>query len=516
MSVLTEGGFYKDWIEEFCVYPAREHFGQPLVLESWQTDFLNEAFRYDEKGNYVYSSILFGGPRDIAKSTLSATISLCKLSPESGIPQPRIVAAANDRDQAKIIHGHARTMIENSPGLAQVFDYNQNLIWCPANGGEFTRISAEGKTALGFGYDFQCRDEIAYWTTQKQVLLAEALDTALIKRDNAQAMNVSTAGTTKRSYLGDMYEALIKHPDVETNDGLTVVRDEEGGFLLWWYSAPDGTDLRSKKGRTKAARLACPASWITDDKIEAQFQNPAISEAKWRRQHLNQWVLGRNSWFHAGQWESLKGDTEIPDGSPIVVAVDASKNRDSTAVAWAWAPDKDSKVVVRAHVWTCVPGDPHHDFFPDGEIDLREVKAWIIKNLASKYTIREIVYDPQYMNEIAKDLREEGYDMVEVGTSSKPYDQAAQDFFIGVQEEAIEHDNDKIVNSHINDTAGRQTEDGWKIRKMSNSGHIDATVALFLAHSRARHDVKARAKRFIYSRRSLAALNNPEGEDETP
>lgn len=512
--MLTEGPFIKDWVAEYCVHPARELFGQPLVFESWYCEFLNEAFRYKDNGDYVYSSVLFGGPRDIAKSTGAAAISLCKLSPESGIPQPRIVAAANDRDQAKIVWGHARTMVEHSPALRSVFDFNQNAIWCAENGGTFERISAEGKTALGFAYDFQVRDEIAYWQTQKQILLAEALDTALIKRNNAQAFNVSTAGMTKRSYLGDLYEALIKHPDAETDDGLTVVRDEDGGYLMWWYAAPDDCDLRTKQGRKKAARLACKASWITDDKIEAQFQNPAISESKWRRQHLNQWVLGKSSWFAAGQWEALKSESEIPEGAPICVAVDASKNRDSTAVAWAWAADKDSKVVTRAHVWTCVPGDPHHDFFPDGEIDLRAVKAWIIRELGGKYTIREIVYDPQYMNEVAKDLREEGYDMVEVGTSSKPYDQAAQDFYVGVQEEMIEHENDPVVNSHINDTAGRQTENGWKIRKLNNSGHIDATVALFLAYSRARFDAKKRAKRYIYSRRSLAALNNPEGESE--
>ncbi|MGH3429941.1 MAG: terminase large subunit domain-containing protein, partial [Mycobacteriales bacterium] len=298
--MLTEGEFVADWIQAHCVHPAREKFGQPLVFESWQREFLNEAFRYDRNGNYVYSSILFGGPRDIAKSTIAAAISLCKLSPDAAIPQPRIVAAANDRDQAKIVWGHARTMVEHSPALQQIFDYNQNSIWCPENSGEFTRISAEGKTALGFAYDFQVRDEIAYWTSQKQVLLAEALDTALIKRDNAQAFNTSTAGATKRSYLGELYDVLIKHPDVEVDGGLTVVRDEEGGFLLWWYSAPQNSDLKSKMTRQSAARLACPASWITDEKIEAQYQNPRISEDKWRRQHLNQWVFGQRSWFQAG------------------------------------------------------------------------------------------------------------------------------------------------------------------------------------------------------------------------
>ncbi|MGH3428270.1 MAG: terminase TerL endonuclease subunit, partial [Mycobacteriales bacterium] len=195
-----------------------------------------------------------------------------------------------------------------------------------------------------------------------------------------------------------------------------------------------------------------------------------------------------------------------PEDSHICVAVDASKNRDSTAVAWAWAPDKDSKVVLRAHVWTCVPGDPHHEFFADGEIDLRQIKEWIISELGSEYAIDEIAFDPQYMNETAKDLRELGYDMVEIPAGTKPYDQAAQLFYLAVNEETLEHDNDPVVNSHIHDTAARQTEDGWKIRKLNNSGHIDATVALYLAHSRAKFTVARRNRKYVYTRASLDAM----------
>lgn len=508
--MATEGAYIADWISEYCVYPAREKYGQPFILESWQREFLDEAFRYDEHGNFIYSSILFGGPRDIGKSSLCAVLSLYKLSPESGIPQPRIVAAANDREQARIIWNHARTIADTSPALQDVFETTQNYIFCPSNGGEFSRISAEGKTALGFAYDFQVRDEIAYWTTQKQILLAEALDTALIKRDNAQAMSVSTAGSTKRSVLGELYEVLIKHPDVEKDGGLTVVRDEEGSYLMWWYAAPDKSKLKTSEGRRVAARLASPASWLTDEKIEAQFQNPAISEEKWRRQHLNQWVYGERAWFYAGQWESLQSSNEIPEGARIIVSIDASKNRDSTAVAWAYAEDKDSNVIVRAKVWTCVPGDPHHFFFNDGEIDLRQVADWIKSELASKYAIQEIIFDPQYMNVIAQDLREEGFNMVEILTSSRPYDEAAQDFYVGVKEKTIEHDNDPVMNSHISDTAARQVETGWKIRKLNNAGHIDATVALFLAYSRAKHDAKNRNKKFVYTRRSLEAMKESE------
>src|SRR5207253_1790616 len=106
--------------------------------------------------------------------------------------------------QAKIVWGHAKSMVENSPLLAEIFLTNAQNIWCPENGGNFLRISAEGKTALGHGYDFQVRDETAGWTTNGQIMLAEALDTALIKRQNAQALSVSTAGSTKRSVLGEV------------------------------------------------------------------------------------------------------------------------------------------------------------------------------------------------------------------------------------------------------------------------------------------------------------------------
>jgi phage terminase large subunit-like protein len=76
-----------------------------------------------------------------------------------------------------------------------------------------------------------------------------------------------------------------------------------------------------------------------------------------------------------------------------------------------------------------------------------------------------------------------------------------------VNEEMIAHANDLVVNQHVNNTAGRQAESGWKIRKLSNSARIDATVALYLAHSRAKHDVQQRGRRFVYSRRLLKEIN---------
>ena len=59
------------------------------------------------------------------------------------------------------------------------------------------------------------------------------------------------------------------------------------------------------------------------------------------------------------------------------------------------------------------------------------------------------------------------------------------EFYAGAMERRIVHDGDPVLASHVEATAARRTERGWKIQKLETDRRIDGLVASVMAHWRA-------------------------------
>lgn len=92
--------------------------GQPLKLRPWQQDLLGHLYARRPDGRYRHRVALVGMPRKNGKSTIgSAGVALFRLflGPTGG----EVYSAAADREQARIVFGAARRMVEASPELAE-------------------------------------------------------------------------------------------------------------------------------------------------------------------------------------------------------------------------------------------------------------------------------------------------------------------------------------------------------------------------------------------------------------
>lgn len=126
----------------------------------------------------------------------------------------------------------------------------------------------------------------------------------------------------------------------------------------------------------RVCKAANPASWLTARALAAQ--RAALPEAAFRRYHLGQWISTESMLFPPGAWQACAGDASIPDGSEIVVGIDAGKALADTAIVWL-----DSGLHVGVEVLS-------------GERAMSEIEL-VLDELASTYSIREIVADPWHV-----------------------------------------------------------------------------------------------------------------------
>jgi len=479
----TDGPRFALFCEKFLIHTKGPFAGKPLILEDWQREFVNEALRYDpETGLRVYRSVVLGIPRKNGKSTLCAALGLYMCLAD-GEHSPEVVIAAGSVQQADPVYGQMRHFCENpKSSLGQHFNSMLRAITCPSNLGIIKVLAATGKRQFGLNPSTAIKDEIGLWNTAQLFELDTAIETAMTARDNPLSISITTAGFDQWTPFGKMYSSVVERMDVERrrNGYLTILRDRKAKILFWWYGVIGDADYSDPD----VWMMSNPASWQTVAKLEDEFNRIDLTPNEFKMFYLNMWVKARDSWLPPGVWADLKDDSRhIPKGSMIHVGVDASQTHDCTAVSWAWRDPDDGKIITRCHIWSAMPDAAAHDYF-DGKIDLREVGEWIVDELATKYRIKELIYDPHFFDVIAMGLKDAGVRCAPIAQNSAQMAEMYQHFYIGCREGRLVHNGDLVLAEHIESTLAKKTERGWKVSKLGDK-RIDGTVSSVIAYGRA-------------------------------
>lgn len=478
--MTTDGPRVAWFARRFCRHTKGRWAGDPVVFEEFQQEFLDEAFKLGPNGRRVYKNILLGISRKSGKSTMAATLALY-FAHWDGEPGAEVVVAAGSREQAAMVFDQARAFVDTNPELGAMFDAQRFVIYGP-DGSTIKRIAADGKLQHGLNPSAVIVDELHSFMSPRQEELWNALTTGSGAREQPVTISISTAGYDKDTVLGRLYDAGLRLDHVERHPGLTIARDEDSGFLMWWYGLTDLDDPEDEE----AWQHANPASWITPEVLRQQAASPTVDELAFRRLHLNMWTKTRDAWLPAGLWDSLGCDDEIPEGADVVVAVDVGLVHDSTAVAVAHKRD-DGTILVEAKVWAARDDAVAHVVLPGGRVDL-EVIEMHIEALAEKYQVREVVYDPRFFERSAQSLAAAGLTTAPVDQSSRRMLEAYSAAYIAAVERRIRHTRDPVLSRHFESVIGVQTEKGWKISRLRLQ-RIDAAVAACMAIWRAGLDV---------------------------
>ena len=172
------------------------------------------------------------------------------------------------------------------------------------------------------------------WRVSREVVDGSIAPT-MLERRSPQMILVSTAGDGGSTLLiEDRDAAIAQLADPDTARIL----------LLEWSASPDAyADDRD------AWRQASP-HW-TPARLEAlEHAFATSSEADWRRQYLNQWVLASRSWIGAGQWAAAAGDVALPAAPAGTIAINDQDGRPG-ACGYVLAVADGDRVLVRGRAF---------------------------------------------------------------------------------------------------------------------------------------------------------------------
>lgn len=159
-DALTGGPHFAAYCERYIRHTKGRWAGRPLIYEDWQREFWWEALEFDPAtGLRIYNEVGLGIPRKNTKSTMASAAGLYMLDAD-GEPEPEVYVAAAARNQAGIVLGQARSMVNRSPLLLDRLVPHRYVIECPRNGGVMRSLSSDAALQHGLNPSANIVDEL--------------------------------------------------------------------------------------------------------------------------------------------------------------------------------------------------------------------------------------------------------------------------------------------------------------------------------------------------------------------
>lgn len=443
--------------------------GDPLALFDWQRDVLAGLFARRADGRLKHRVGLIGLPRKNGKSALASGVALYGLvcGPSGG----EIYSCAGDKEQARIVFGVAKRMVELDPELSGMCKVYRDAIEVPATGSVYRVLSAEAYTKEGLSPSLVIFDEVHVQPTDE---LWNVMALAMGARIDPLMLGITTAGVRTDSTGGDSicYQLYQHGQKVAAGEA-----EDPSFYMAWWEPADAEADHRD------------PATWHESNPgfgtiVDAEDFESAVRrtpEAEFRTKRCNQWVSTAESWFPTGAFESVADrDAVVPDGTRIVIGFDGSYVGDSTGLVGCTIDEKPHLFVIDA--WE------RRDFdSPDWRVPIAEVEH-AIREACRRFDVAEIACDPYRWQRSMQALEDEGFPVVEYATGSVPrMVPACAVFYDAVMDARVTHDGDPRLERHVRNATIKRDRHGPRIVKDSKMSprKIDLAVCAVIAHERA-------------------------------
>ena len=190
-----------EFIETFCRHYQGEHAGELVKLELFQKAFVQTLFGWvDADGIRQYREYFFEVARKHGKSFLSACLAVYMLVAD-GEAGAEIYSAATKLDQAKIIYGAAKNIIDQSPELRALVKSTREGLTFKMTRSVMKALPNESKSLDGLNIHFGALDEIH---EQRDRNMYDVLKQSTKARKQAIIGCITTSGF----YRGGLYDSL--------------------------------------------------------------------------------------------------------------------------------------------------------------------------------------------------------------------------------------------------------------------------------------------------------------------
>jgi phage terminase large subunit-like protein len=461
-----DGTDYATFIEAVCrvtkdsvAAPA----GKLLELRSWQRQLLGHLLARRLDGRYRHRQALIGVARKNGKSSLGAGIGLAGLvlGPRGG----EVYSLAADREQARIVFGTARRMVELDPELSQLLKLYRDAIEYQQTGSVYRVLSAEAYTKEGLNPHLSIFDEVH---AQPNRELWDTMALAQGARSEPLLVGITTAGvktdtTGRDSLCYGMYQYGLRVASGEVRD--------PAFFMAWWEPDRPEADHRAEPTWRQAnpgfADLVDP-----EDFVSSVRRTP---ENEYRTKRCNQWVSTAEAWLPTGAWPACEDHRPIPELAEVVLGFDGSFSNDSTALVAVQTGERPHVDVAACWERPVVAAE-------DWRVPILEVEQ-AIRQACRRWQVRHIVCDPFRWARTYQVLEGEGLPIVEFPQSPQRMVPATQRFYEAVINRALTHSGDQRLARHVGNCVIKTDARGSRLAKDAKSSprKIDLAVAAVMA-----------------------------------
>lgn len=473
-----DGGAFEEFAESYCRVTkdsVAAAAGELLSLRPWQRQLFGHLLARRPDRRYRHRQALIGVARKNGKSALGSALGLggLLLGPAGG----EVYSCAADKEQARIVFGTARRMVELDSELSSILKLYRDVIEYRETGAIYRVLSAEAYTKEGLNPHLVLFDEVH---AQPNRELWDVMALAMGARLEPLLVGITTAGvkadsTGQDSLCYGMYQYGKRVAAGELED--------PSFFMAWWEPRNPEADHRLESTQ----REANPGF---DDLVSAEDFRSAVlrtPEAEYRTKRCNQWVSTAQAWLPSGAWDSCTEERSVPDGVDVVLGFDGSYNNDSTALVVVELGDK-----------------PHIDVVECWERPVTADDSWkvpifavedAIRQACRRWSVREVACDPARWARSMQLLEDEGLPIVEYPQSAERMVPATQRLYEAVLNHTITHSGDPRLARHIANCVLRINQRGAQLAKetKTSSRKIDLAVATVVGLDRASQRQEAEA-----------------------
>jgi hypothetical protein len=270
-------------------------------------------------------------------------------------------------------------------------------------------------------------------------------------RKIACRLTVTYAGFSGESeLLEELYKRGLKQPQV--GDDLHA----GDGLLLFWTHKP-------------------VAPWQTDAWLTQMRQQ--LRPNAYLRMIENRFVTSESTFVDMEWFDRCVDHDATPVAAdksiPIWIGVDASTKRDSTAiVAVTWDGEAKRVRLVSHRIFQPTATEP---------LNFEATVEATITDLARRFRVRQVRFDPYQMQSVAQRLQRSGIRMVEFPQSVPNLTEASTNLYELIKGRGIVVYPDADIRLAISRAVALETTRGWRIAKEKTSHKIDVEVALGMA-----------------------------------
>ena len=404
--------------------------GVPFELLPWQDKIIRDIFgTVKENGYRQYNTAYVEIPKKNGKSELAAAVALL-MTCGDGEWGAEVYGCASDRQQASIVFDVAVDMVDQCPALKKRIKpimSVKRLVYQPTNS-FYQVLSAEAYTKHGLNVHAVIFDELHAQPNRElfDVMTKGSGDA----RTQPLYFLITTAGTDRNSICFEQHQKA---------EDILMGRKIDPTFYPVIYGIADDDDWGSEESWYKANPSL--GHTIALEKVQNAYQsakeNPA-EENIFRQLRLNQWVKQSTRWMPMDRWDEcdFEVDQDSLLGRECYAGLDLSSTSDITAFVLVFPPrTEEEKYSILPFFW--IPEEnlrqrvrrdhvPYDVWKANGFIrttegnvvDYRRIEA-DIKDIASKYVVREIAYDRYNATQIILNLQDEGLTMIPFGQGFK-------------------------------------------------------------------------------------------------